>query len=176
VDIVPYEKQCSEAWSVGGDVHIAPLKIMTYSDINKHITLLHTEIDALLAAGGREAIMKSIAILNNTWAGLFSKDDGIRSVYYLQKIWMDEVARGEPSVFADVHSVAEALAKTRLIRHSFMRLENGFPTELCLEALQNIAALNLSQTAFHEILKRDIEDGEKVIARIAEITSTAMNQ
>jgi hypothetical protein len=114
--------------------------------------------------------MRSIAILNNTWAGLFRKDDGIRNLYLLQKIWMEEIAKGEPSVFADVHSTAEALQKVRLVRHSFMRLENDFPAELCLEALQNLAALNLSQTAFREILTKQIEDGEKVVARIGELS------
>jgi hypothetical protein len=143
---------------------------MTNTDIKKSIDILRTEIDALLAVGDREAIMKSIAILGGVWPILVRNDDALRYVYCLQQIWMDEMARGEQSVFADIHSVDEAYEKFRAVRHCFFRLENDFPAELCLEALQNIAALNLSQTAFRMMLEQEIEDTAKVIARIGELS------
>jgi hypothetical protein len=142
---------------------------MTNEDIQNNITLLHTELDARLAAGDRESMMKSIAILNSTWPGLFRIDDGIRVVYFLLRIWMDEMVRGEPSVLADVHSVSEAMEKDRLIRHCFWRLENDFPAEFCLEALQNIAPRSFSDTAFRQYLD-GVEDSGKVTARIAELS------
>jgi hypothetical protein len=147
---------------------------MTNADIKKNVGHLRAEIDALLAAGDRESLMKAIAILGGVWPTLIRNDDGLRYVFYLQQIWMDEMARGEQSVFADIHSVSEGFEKFRMVRHCFFRLENDFPDELCLEALQNIAALNLSQTAFRRMLEQEIEDPAKVTARIASLTSSAL--
>ncbi|MCL2718572.1 MAG: hypothetical protein FWE14_07300 [Lachnospiraceae bacterium] len=144
---------------------------MKEQTIKNHIAAIHQELDSYLAAGDRESIMKSIALLNQTWGNFFNKDDGIRYTYLFQKIWMDEVARGEHQVFAGIHSVEEVLRKIKLIRHAFFRLENDFPLEMCLEGLQNISEMKLSQTAFQALLEREIENGAKVTARINEMAT-----
>ena len=145
---------------------------MKEQELTKNIAGIRRELDDFLAAGDRESIMKSIVFLNNTWELVFRKDDGIRHTYLLQKIWVDEMARNEPSIFADIHSVFDVLTKCRLLRHAIYRLENDFPLDLCLEAIQTISAMNLSNTAFQEISKRWAEDGDKVLARINEISDT----
>jgi hypothetical protein len=148
---------------------------MTNSEINQNITKLHAEIDSYLAVGDRESLLKTIVMLDSLWETYFRRDDGLRYTYSFQRIWMDEQAfstsQGEAitSIFADVGSVAEVVRKNRLIRHALFRLENDFPDELCLEALQTIATMELSDIALREFLN-SVEDSEKVIARIAELT------
>jgi hypothetical protein len=152
---------------------------MTNSEIQKNITKIRAELDSYLAVGDRESLMKTIVMLGSLWVTYFNRDDGLRYTYSFQKIWMDEQTASTnkeaeaPSIFSDVHSVADVVRKSRLIRHALFRLENDFPDELCLEALQTISALNLSEIAFRTLLS-GVEDSDKVLARIAELTNTAM--
>jgi len=143
---------------------------MKNQDIIKKIAELHTELNTYLAIGDRESLVKSVALLNNTWDVLINKDDGLRYTYRLLTLWMDEVSRSEHSILSGVHSVNAVIEKCKLIRHAFFRLENDFPSDMCLEGLKIISDMHLSQTAFQDFLKREVEDGEKVILRISEIT------
>jgi hypothetical protein len=147
---------------------------MTNQELKTEISKIRDELDGLLAVCDRESIMKSIVLLNRAAEIIFNKDDGIRRVYLFQKIWTAEMACGEPSIFADVRSVSDVVRKNRLIRQAFFRLENDFPAELCIEAMQVISDFNLSNSAFREILAMEIEDEDKVIARIGEISKMAL--
>lgn len=138
-------------------------------EIENQISNIHKEIDHYLTAGDRESIMKLIVILDRTWDVLLRKDDGLRYTYLFKNIWIDETARGEHSIFTDVSGVGDILKKCRLIRHAFFRLENDFPPELCIEAMQIISGYQLSKTAFHQLLDLT-EDREKIINRINEIS------
>jgi hypothetical protein len=143
---------------------------MTNNEMHNQISLIHRELDSLLAAGDRDSIMKSIALTGKVSQLLCRKDDGIRYVVFFQNIWMEEQTRSEYSIFTNIHSVEDVLRKSRLVRHAFFRLENDFPDDLCIEALQTISRLNISNTAFQKILEAEIEDNEKIISRINEIS------
>lgn len=149
---------------------------MSNQELKEEIHKIHNELDVLLNAGDRDSIMKSIVLLNRVWEPILKKDDGIRRVYLFQKIWVDEMARGEPSIFTDIRSVLDVIRKNRLIRQAFFRLENDFPVEVCIEAMQTISDLNLSNTAFREILSREIEDEEKVIANMKRISKISKDE
>ena len=142
---------------------------MTDLEMKKNITALRAEVDSYLAAGDRAAIIKAIALLEKTWEVIFAKDDGIRQTYFFQKIWLEEQATGEESIFTDVAGISDVEDKLRRIRHALFRLENDFPLDLCLEALHTLSEARLSGTALREILDRYIEDAPKTLARISEI-------
>ena len=144
---------------------------MKNQEIEKRISEIRAELNNYLAIGSRESIMKSIAILEQTWGGIINKDDGIRLTSWFQKLWVHEIARGENHIFTNIHSIDDVINKYNFVRHAFFRLENDFPTESCLEALHTLSNYGLSPTAFQEFLEQEIEDGDKVITRISEITS-----
>lgn len=148
---------------------------MTNQVLKVKISKIRAELDALLACGDRESLLKVAALLNHVWEPVFRKDDGIRRTHLFQRIWTDEMAHGESSIFADISSVNDVIRKNRLIRQAFFRLENDFPIDMCVEAIQVISDFNLSDTAFREILAMDIEDEGKVIARIGEISKMALS-
>ncbi|MCL2252825.1 MAG: hypothetical protein FWC09_00095 [Lachnospiraceae bacterium] len=140
-------------------------------DLNVLITGTRRELDALLSSGDSHSLLKSIKLLNETDAELFQNDDGIRYTYLFQKIWLTEVAQGEKSIFTNVRNVEDVMYKLQLVRHSFFRLENDFPLELCLESIKLICDLDISNTAFNEIVTRYTEDSDKIIARIHEVNA-----
>jgi len=144
---------------------------MTEENIKKTIAETLATLDELYAVGNREAMVKAIALLDGIWNKIFYKDDDIRHCYLFQGIWIDETTRGEETIFADISSVADVTRKYTQLRHAFYRFENDFPLEMCLEAMQWIAAMRLSNTAFHALLENEIEDVEKVLARINEISA-----
>ncbi|MCL2252827.1 MAG: hypothetical protein FWC09_00105 [Lachnospiraceae bacterium] len=139
--------------------------------MKKTITKIHHQLDVLLSMGDRESLVKMSGLLEQTWAVLLRKDDGLRYARMFKNIWMNEVVKGEQDIFNGVHSVNDILEKCRLVRHALFRLENDFPPDLCLEAIQIISDFGLSETAIREFLSGRIEDGDRVIARIKEITS-----
>ena len=145
---------------------------MREQELKRHIAGIRNELDTLLAAGDRESILKTIALLKQTWHVVFSKDDGIRYTAWFQDIWMEEMVKGEVSIFEGIHSVDEVLNKANLTRHALFRLENDFPLDLCLDALDTISGQGISQTAFNQFLEREIENSDKVLARINEITAS----
>ena len=144
---------------------------MTEQNIKANIAAIRAELDTYFAIGDRDSLIKSIALTDQSWEELFRKDDGLRYSYLFQKIWMDETARGEDSIFADVRSVADVEKKHRLLRHALFRLENDYPVDMCLEALHTLSTMHLSNTALRIILEQHVEDGDKVLARIGEISA-----
>jgi hypothetical protein len=142
---------------------------MTNNEITEQVASVRAKLETALAAGDRESIMRSIALLNKTSGVVVTKDFGIFAVRAFQNIWIEEEAQGEPSIFAGVGSLAEVLDKFRVIRHSFFRLENDFPDDLCMEAMQALFALNLSNTAFRILLNQIVENPDAVYTRINEI-------
>jgi hypothetical protein len=146
---------------------------MTDMEIKKQVTAVRAELDGYLADGSREAIMKSILLLQSLWDVLVTFDYTVSQTYLFQKIWMDEQAKGEESILADVRSVDDVKEKHRMIRHALFRLENDFPDDLCLEALQVLSELRLSSTAFQEMLSRCTEDSTAILTRISQLTQSS---
>lgn len=141
-------------------------------DMQKMIMRLHKEIDLLLGEGGKEAYMRLNKLLESTWTVLFQKDIGLHCIVMFCDIWRLETVRGEHTILEGVGSVEEAIRKYRNIRFALLRLENDFSLELCMEGIRFITDIQLSNSAFQYILPLTVEDSDKVVLKISEITST----
>lgn len=145
-------------------------------DMQKMIMHLHEEIDLLLGEGSKEAYMRLNKKLELIWSVLIKKDIGLYCMSMFCDIWRLEMVRGERTILDGVDSVGEAIRKYRNIRFALLRLENDFPIELCLEGIQYITDIELSNSAFQFLLPVIVEDSDKVIARISEITQEYVSE
>lgn len=146
---------------------------MRDDEIRKQIRQKRAEMDHLLAKGDFEAYLQISKEAEAIWIELLNKDSGLHYLYTFINIWRKEAAKGDQTIMTGVKSVADVVQKYRNIRHAMMRLENDFPDDLCLEAISNLAEMKLSNTAFYYLLPRVVENEEKVIKRIDEISAHA---
>ncbi len=145
---------------------------MQNSVMRKKIASLHEEMDALLRKGDMEAYIQISKKMEAMWIGYLNKDAGLRYLYTFINIWRLEAMKGEHSILNGIKSIEELLQKYRVIRFALRRLENDLPQELCLEGVQWIAEMQLSNTAFRYLLPGTVEDEKKVIEYMQMISET----
>ncbi len=139
------------------------------SVMRKRITALHEEMDTLLMKGDIESYIQIAKKMQAIWVSYLTKDVGLRYLYSFIDIWRQETMKGEHTILDGIKSVEEIIQKYRRIRFALRRLENDLPLELCLEGMQWIADMQLSNTAFRYLLPGTVEDEDKIIARMQAI-------
>ncbi|MDR2888324.1 MAG: hypothetical protein LBV33_00595 [Lachnospiraceae bacterium] len=142
---------------------------MRDSDIKAQINQKRAEMNKLLEKGDFASYMQISKEVDKIWRVVLNKDCGLRYLYTFIAIWRNEKVLGERTILEGIKNVDELVEKCRVIRHAMRRLENDFPDELCLEAISNIADMQLSKTAFQFLLPSVVEDEQKVMRRISEI-------